>query len=105
MRGDRGFIISVAASPDGSKLAFTYEDGSRCPDLPVGSCFGPDATFVYVIDATTGAELLRVPQTDAGFDGYIGQAAIITWREDGAALAVSSYTYSEAPGDLAHSHA
>jgi hypothetical protein len=95
-----GFIISISASPDGSKIAFAYVDGTKCPETPHW-CLSTDATFIYVIDATTGAELLRVPQSDPGFDGYFGQAALITWRDDGAAFAVTSYTYTEEPGDLA----
>jgi hypothetical protein len=96
-----GHILSIAASPDGAKLALTEEDAGRCGDGQPQGCDYASMTVVDILDASTGRLLREVPQSDPQFQGYFGQAAIITWRDDSAAVAVRSYTYSEQPGDLA----
>jgi dipeptidyl aminopeptidase/acylaminoacyl peptidase len=96
-----GAIIDVAASRDGTKVAFTEQTRSQS-----GS---PSATFVpyggltdiVVLDVASGREVLRVPQSAPGFTGYVGQAGSITWRDDGKGFVVGGYTYSESPGGLA----
>jgi hypothetical protein len=99
-----GSFIGIGASPDSTKLAYTEQTG------PYGSAQGPDGEYISPYPAVTeiavvslddGAELVRIPQSDPGFEGYVGQAALVNWRHDNRGFTVSGYTYSEAPGGLA----
>jgi DNA-binding CsgD family transcriptional regulator len=97
-------IISIALSPDGSNLAVTEQTGDLCPATgePQGICDPyEDHTKLRVFDAATGDEVMRIDQTDPGFDGFAGQLWRMTWRDDGEAIVVTGATQSEAPGGRA----
>lgn len=104
-------FIDIAASPDGTKLALTEETRDLCPPPPPtppspgatpGQCRTyAEVTRASIIDVATGAEMMSVPQSDPGFDPYHGQAAEITWRDDGTGFVVAGLTYSEAGGSIA----
>lgn len=103
---DDDHIIGIGVSPDETKVAVTEQRGEPCgppdPATGTGTCRGYRAvTFIVVIDAADGRELLTVPQSDPRFAGYLGQAAVITWRDDGRGFVVEAYTYSEYYGGLA----
>jgi hypothetical protein len=89
-----GNFIGIGASRDGTMLAYT--------ELTSAQMFPyEDNTAVFAITLDDGREILRLRQSDTRFEGYVGQLALITWRDDDRGFAVSGYTYSEAPGGLA----
>jgi hypothetical protein len=102
-----GAFIGMAISPDLSKLALTEQTGYQCPTpapTPVEGLICRDyrdITEAVVIDASSGHEVLTVPQVDPRLVVYYGQLALPSWRQDGTGFVVSGYTYSEAPGGLA----
>ena len=102
-----GEFIGIAVSSDLSKLALTEQIDYVCPTpapTPVeGLLFRSysDITQAVVIDATSGDEILKVPQSDPRLSGFHGQLAVPSWRQDGTGFVVSGYTYSEAPGGFA----
>jgi hypothetical protein len=103
--GEGTEIVSIGASPDGTRIALTEQRAPLCPTPDAsgrGMC-GPYAavTDIVVIDAADGHELLKVPQSAPGFDGYVGQAAVTAWRDDGRGFVVGGYTYSEYYGGVA----
>jgi hypothetical protein len=99
-----GNFIGIGASRDGTMLAYTEQiapyPSAQGPDGEYISPY-PGVTEIAVLSLDDGAVLMRISQSDARFAGYVGQAALITWRDDNQGLAVSGYTYSEAPGGLA----
>jgi hypothetical protein len=99
-------VIGVTISPDGGKVAMTAQTVALCPPRLPGADTSQcrefsDITQILVFDAETGRELLRVPQSNAGFDGFVGQAYPVGWRDDGEAFIVGGHTYSEQPGGRA----
>ncbi|MEX0750534.1 MAG: helix-turn-helix transcriptional regulator [Dehalococcoidia bacterium] len=105
---DKGWLYDVASSPDGRLLALTVQtEDELCLPLPEGATSGPcgrtfaDVTAVLVVDALTGDQVLRIPQSDARFGGLTGQAAHPVWRADGQAFVVTGSTQSEQPGNRA----
>jgi hypothetical protein len=102
-----GAFIGIAISPDRAKLALTEQTTPQCPTPAPTPVEGQictsyrDITQAVVIDAMTGHELLRVPQTRLAADKYVGQFAIPAWRDDGRGFTVFAYTYSEFFGGLA----
>lgn len=103
--GEGVYIISVGASPDGTKIALTEQRAPVCstPDADGrGTCSPYSAnTDIVVIDAADGRELLQIPQSEDRFAGFVGQAALPVWRDDGLGFVVSGYTHSEYYGGLA----
>lgn len=102
---DGNYIVSIGVSPDGTRIALTEQRAPVCttPDASgTGTCSPFSAnTDIVVIDAADGHELLKVPQSAPGFEGYVGQAAVTAWRDDGRGFVVSGYTYSEYYGGVA----
>jgi hypothetical protein len=102
-----GAFIGIAISPDRAKLALTEQTTFQCPTpapTPVdGQICTPyrDITQAVVLDALSGREILKMPQTALRQDEYAGQFAIPAWRDDGRGFTVFAYTYSEYFGGLA----
>jgi len=103
--GDGNGFIGIGASPDGTNIALTEQRAPVCgPPDAQGRTFCDsyaERTRIVVIDAADGRELLSVPQSGPALTGYVGQAAMITWRGDGRGFVVEAYTYSEYPGGVA----
>ncbi len=89
-----GGIIGIAVSPDATKLAVSESNGSTGQDWSA-------TTFIEFLDLLSGKEIRTIPQSDAGFQGFVGQAWEMTWRDDGQGVVVQGATYSEQPGGTA----
>jgi hypothetical protein len=105
VEGEGQYIIDAAISPDGSKVALTVQVSALCPEPTPGAAGQcrpyAEVTQILAFDVESGAEVLRVRQNVPAFEGFIGQAALITWHADSGGFAVSGYTHSEAPGGTA----
>jgi hypothetical protein len=101
-----GEIIEMSASRDGQRLAITESRPEEGPTPTPGAVVGQQeprrqVTSVVVIDIATGEEIAAITQSPPGFEGFVGQAGKITWRDDGQGVVVQGYTYSERPGGTA----
>jgi hypothetical protein len=99
-----GHFIGIAASDDGTMLAYTEQTGRLGAAQDAGGQYVspyPAATRLGVVSIGDGSDVFSIPQSDPQFSDYRGQLAIPTWRDDDAGLLVAGFTYSEAPGGLA----
>lgn len=94
----QGSILSVAASPDGTKLALAEQTGPLCD--PKCRPYAQITSLVF-LDVASGQELLVMPQSSPAFATFRGQADGLTWRDDGSGIVVQGSTASESPGGTA----
>ncbi|HZP58536.1 MAG TPA: LuxR C-terminal-related transcriptional regulator [Dehalococcoidia bacterium] len=106
---DGSYAFGLAASPDGTRIAFsTYTPGDceRAAQTP-GALATPcavsprDNSLVRAIDTMTGRGLLSVDQADPALGQFMGPASVVGWTAAGDAIIVLGRTTDEAPGVLA----
>ena len=96
------YVIDIAASKDGSKLAITLEG----PSEPFGTPTASGQVYrwrgaVVFIDLTTRTQIRRFESNQPEFAEAKGYFYEVMWREDGQGVVLNFGTSSERPGGAA----
>jgi hypothetical protein len=91
-----GAITWVAVSADGTKIALTEEKERPSPWKGWA-----EITSVVFLDVESGREILVVPMSAPGFEGFGWEAWHVIWRDDGKGVVLLGSSNSDMPGGTA----